>query len=74
MPGPERSLSAYLLSASDGKATAIANAAFSGTINFMTTHNDIKSAQKTYAGFLEMFKYGAIAVAVIVAFVVFLIH
>jgi hypothetical protein len=36
--------------------------------------NDIKSAQKTYAGFIDMFKYGAIAVAVIVAFVIFLIH
>ena len=27
-----------------------------------------------YLGFIDMFKYGAIAVAVIVAFVIFLIH
>jgi hypothetical protein len=39
----------------------------------MAAH-DIKSAQKTYVGFLDMFKYGAMAIAVIVAFVIFLIH
>jgi hypothetical protein len=40
----------------------------------MAAHNDIKSAEKTYASFINMFKYGAIAVAVIAAFVIFLIH
>jgi hypothetical protein len=40
----------------------------------MATHHDIKSAEKTYAGFIDMFKYGAAAVAIIVAFVIFLIH
>jgi hypothetical protein len=35
--------------------------------------NDIRPAQKTYAGFISMFKYGTIACALIVAFVVFLL-
>jgi len=34
---------------------------------------DMRAAEKTYAGFISMFKYGALAVALIVAFVVFLL-
>jgi Bacterial aa3 type cytochrome c oxidase subunit IV len=65
---------AYPLSAPDRKARAGREHSFHGDNQSMTTHNDIKSAEKTYAGFLDMFKYGAMAVAVIVAFVIFLIH
>ncbi len=35
---------------------------------------DIRAAEKTYGSFIAMFKYGAIAVAAIAAFVIFLIH
>jgi hypothetical protein len=35
---------------------------------------DIRAAEKTYISFINMFKYGAIAVALIAAFVIFLIH
>jgi hypothetical protein len=39
----------------------------------MAAHNDMKSAEKTYTGFISMFKWGAIAAAFIAAFVVFLL-
>lgn len=39
----------------------------------MASGNDMKAANETYAGFITMFKYGAIAVAVIAIFVVGLI-
>lgn len=39
----------------------------------MASGNDIKTAQETYAGFINMFKWGAIAVAVVAILVVGLI-
>jgi hypothetical protein len=39
----------------------------------MASGNDMKAANETYAGFITMFKYGAIAVACIAVFVVGLI-
>jgi hypothetical protein len=39
----------------------------------MASGNDMKAANETYAGFITMFKYGAIAVAVVAIFVVGLI-
>jgi hypothetical protein len=34
---------------------------------------DMRPAEKTYAGFISMFKYGTIAAALVAAFVVFLL-
>ena len=39
----------------------------------MASGNDMKAASETYSGFISMFKWGAIVVAVIVAGVVALI-
>ncbi|WP_254514734.1 aa3-type cytochrome c oxidase subunit IV [Novosphingobium sp. G106] len=39
----------------------------------MASGNDMKAANETYAGFINMIKYGAIAVAIIAVFVVGLI-
>ena len=39
----------------------------------MASGNDMKAANETYAGFITMFKWGAIAVAIIAAIVVALI-
>jgi hypothetical protein len=39
----------------------------------MASGNDMKAANETYAGFIRMFKYGAITVAFIAVFVVGLI-
>lgn len=39
----------------------------------MASGNDMKAANETYAGFINMIKYGAIAVAIIAIFVVGLI-
>lgn len=40
----------------------------------MAAQHDMKTATQTYSGFINMFKYGAIAVALVAAFVIFLIH
>jgi hypothetical protein len=42
-------------------------------MNRMASGNDMKAANETYAGFINMFKFGAISVAVIAIFVVGLI-
>lgn len=39
----------------------------------MASGNDIKAAESTYGGFLTMLKWGSIATAIIVAFVITLI-
>ncbi len=39
----------------------------------MTSGNDMKAARETYAGFTNMMKYAAITIAIIAAFVIFLI-
>lgn len=39
----------------------------------MASANDIKSATETYGGFITLFKWGAVATAIIVATVVALI-
>ena len=39
----------------------------------MASGNDMKAANETYEGFITMFKYGALAVAFVVIFVVGLI-
>ena len=39
----------------------------------MASGNDMKAANETYSGFINMVKYGAIAVAIIAIFVVGLI-
>jgi hypothetical protein len=39
----------------------------------MAAQHDMKSARTTYEGFLGVFKWGAIACALIAAFVVYLI-
>lgn len=39
----------------------------------MASGNDIKAAESTYSGFLTMLKWGSIATAIIVAFVIMLI-
>jgi hypothetical protein len=39
----------------------------------MASGNDMKAANETYAGFIGMFKWGGIAVAIIAVFVVALI-
>ena len=36
----------------------------------MASGNDMKAANETYAGFINMFKWGAIAVAIVAIFVV----
>jgi hypothetical protein len=39
----------------------------------MASGHDMKAANETYAGFISMFKYGAIAVAIIAIIVIGLI-
>ena len=39
----------------------------------MASGNDMRAANETYAGFTALFKWGAIAVAIIAAGVVFII-
>ncbi len=40
----------------------------------MASANDIKAARATYEGFINMIKYAVPVIALIVAFVIFLIH
>jgi hypothetical protein len=39
----------------------------------MASGNDMKAANETYAGFITLFKYGSVAVAIVAIFVVGLI-
>lgn len=39
----------------------------------MASGNDMKMAESTYSGFIGLVKWGAIVVAIITAFVIFLI-
>lgn len=39
----------------------------------MASGNDMRAANNTYGGFLTMFKWGAVAVALVTAFVIVMI-